>query len=169
MNKKTKKKRVIIKKGDIVSAPMSDGTVRYLQYIGDDFTQLNSRVIRIFEGRFPSDNILKPENIVTLPVDFYVHVYGLAEMVRDEGWKKIGKSEDVGRERDAIFRTDNNLDKVEISKEWSVWIMNKNMEEVGELKKNEHKQADLGSVFPAAWVLTKMETGEFGIEYPRYE
>lgn len=164
-------KRVVIKKGDILSVPMSDGTLRYLQYIGDDMSQLNSRVIRIFEGKFTADTEMKPDDIVKLKIDFYAHIYAISDGVRDLGWKKIGKSIEVGEEKDALFRDPGDPDtKAKVSKLWYVWHMNQeSREHVSPLVKEEHKSADVGSVLPPEWIIEKMETGAYDLFYPNFE
>ncbi|MCO6511636.1 MAG: hypothetical protein J5I65_12675 [Aridibacter famidurans] len=65
--------RIYTKVGDIFEAKYSDEEVKYLKYIANDISQLNSDVIRVFKrihnkGKTPGLDV-----IVEGEVEFYAH------------------------------------------------------------------------------------------------
>ena len=66
-------KRIITKIGDIFSVALNNGNQRFFQYIANDYSQLNSSVIRVFKKEYPAEYELNSEEVVKYEVDFYAH------------------------------------------------------------------------------------------------
>ena len=66
-------KRIVTKIGDIFSVTLDNGNLRFFQYIANDWTDLNSSVIRVFKKEYPKGYELNPEEVVSDDVDFYAH------------------------------------------------------------------------------------------------
>ncbi len=68
-------KRIVTKIGDIFSVTLDNGNLRFFQYIANDWTDLNSSVIRVFKKEYPRGYELNPEEVVSDDVDFYAIQY----------------------------------------------------------------------------------------------
>src|SRR3989338_10410086 len=162
-----KQKRVIRPKvGDIFEVLLKNGTKGYVQYIGNDITQLNSDVVRIFKKRYSSDVTPSLEEIVKGEIEFYAHVVGVEVGEEDGSWKRIGNSKELGDPKAPFFRDSRDFgNKVKISERWSVWHMNEEMIYVGKLDV-ENVRADIGYVTWPQKVIERMQTGKYSDSYP---
>ena len=163
-----------LKTGDIFEIDLGDDSKGYIQYIADDVTQLNSRVIRAFKKRYPKDSEPSTEEIVADDVEFFAHVYGIKEIEKRGEWKKIGKSNNIGDIKQAIFRSSHDSGTItlnspsHISKNWYIW-------KIGEETRGVHSnskllsQTDYGSVSPASDIAVRMRTGKTEFFHPKYE
>ena len=136
------KQRVRI--GDGFCAQLEIGK-RYLQYVANDQTQLNSDVIRVFRTHYPIDANPDLKNVVKDKVDFYAHVFlGFARKLKC--WDRVGNVTDVGRV-EALFRDspDYGNPQIQVSHNWWVCRINEPQTPVGELR-GANRQAEIGIV-----------------------
>jgi hypothetical protein len=161
-----------LKIGDIFEVSLGNNTKGYVQYIADDMTQLNSRVVRVFKKRYLMDDMPSMDEIVLDEVEFYAHVYGIKENEKSGEWKKVSKSQDVGDIKKPIFRsTPENItlsSPSHISKHWYVWRIGEESKEVRS-GNNILTQTDFGSVSPANDITSRMKTGKSEYFHPKYE
>lgn len=82
-------KRIVIRLGDIFGLECDD-CYRYFQYVADDMTMLNSRVIRVFKEKYPQDEVPELAKVAQGEIDFYAHtsinVRNKNELV-EKGWQ----------------------------------------------------------------------------------
>jgi hypothetical protein len=161
-----------LKIGDIFAVYLGNGTKGYVQYIADDMTQLNSRVVRSFKNRYSVTDNPTVDVIVSGEIEFYAHVYDVKSVEKEGLWKKVGKSNDVGDIKKPIFRStpeDITLSSPShISKHWYVWKIGEDSKEVRPGNKI-LKQTDFGSVTPASDIAVRMRTGKTEFFHPKYE
>ncbi len=161
-----------LKIGDIFEINLGNGTTGYVQYIADDMTQLNSRVIRVFKNRHPADSAPTIDKIISDDVDFYVHVYDIKEREKDGTIIKIGKSQNVGDIKKILFRGESSMLTIHspspISKHWYVWKIG---EETTDVRPHSKllPQSHHGSVMPIDAVIERMKTGKYEGFFPKYE
>ncbi|QQS40022.1 MAG: hypothetical protein IPM63_11690 [Acidobacteriota bacterium] len=158
--------RIYTKKGDIFEAEYSEAEVKYLQYITNDMSQLNSDVIRVFKQVYKKGRTPELNEIVEGEVEFYAHCV-VKWGVKLGFWEKIGNHPEVG-DLNILFRCTNDSPKVEISRDWRVWRVNEEPWFEAELSA-EGRKADEGSVIPPNSILHKIQAGEYDFVYPRYE
>ena len=120
-------KRVVLKKGDIVSITR-DNHKRYIQYVDNDYYQLNGDVICVFKKIYSSIDNPSVEEIIDDTYDLVLHTF-LRAGIKYNGWEKIGHFEpkDVSSvhffvwhddgERDLLFRSCG----IPIDSNWNVW------------------------------------------------
>lgn len=163
-------KRISLKVGDIYEAPLADGKKGHVQYIGNDRTQLNSDVIRVFKKRYDSDVNPTVEEITKDDVEFFSHVVDVKAGIKDGSWAKVGHSDDVGDIKNAFFRDsrDYGNPNVKVSEQWFVWRMNEPTIYIGKLK-DKNTAADIGVVTWPKWIVYQMQTRKFHGFYPDYK
>lgn len=83
-------KRTQIRKGDILSITRGE-IKRYIQYVCNDFYQLNGNVIYIYKTIYSSNDNPTIEEIVNDTYELVLHTF-VKIGVKNNGWKKIGKS-----------------------------------------------------------------------------
>ncbi len=132
--------RVMTKIGDIFSVRIDQLTIKYFQYVGNDLTQLNSEVIRVFKTRYDINLTHDFSEVIKTDIDFYAHCV-IKWGIKRKLWQKAGHSEDVG-EVDIYFRGTNDYGRkigdepVRKSENWYVWKINdEKFTKVGILKK----------------------------------
>ncbi len=124
-----------LKIGDIFEVDLENKMKGYVQYIVDDWYQLNSRVIRVFKKKYPFDEHPEIDEIVRGEIDFYTHVADIKVGEKEGIWKKIGKSEDVG-ECNFYFRGtyDSGMITLDspnhVSKDWYLWRVGEDPKDV---------------------------------------
>ncbi|GHT62560.1 hypothetical protein AGMMS50239_16230 [Bacteroidia bacterium] len=160
-------KRSIIKLGDIFVVKLGDYQ-KYFQYVADDMSQLNSRVIRAFKEKYPIGSILDLTQIASGEIEFYAHT-SIKLGVKMQLWEKVGNTSVLGNV-DVIFRDskDYGENKVAISERWYVWQINENFRYVGKLK-GENRQAEVGVVIAPKEVVERMKNGKYAYYYPGFE
>jgi hypothetical protein len=160
--------RIVTKIGDIFEVPLDNGTKKYIQYIANDRTQLNSSVIRAFKTKYALEAQPGMGEITTDVVDFYAHTVLKPGIIR-KMWKKVGKSTDIGSLAILFRGTNDILDAtVKVSKNWHVWEIDGPSRRVGELV-GDYQKAEIGCVMPAGQIVHRMRTGEYSfVVYPRY-
>jgi hypothetical protein len=159
--------RIVTKIGDIFEVPLDDGSMKFIQYIANDQTQLNSSVIRAFKTKYPMDAQPAVDEITKDSVDFYAHTVLKPGIIR-KIWKKFGKSPDIGGLAILFRGTNDILDpKVKVSKNWHVWEIAGPSRRVGELV-GDNQKAEIGAVMPADQIVHRMRTGKYSYVYPSY-
>jgi hypothetical protein len=160
--------RVVTKIGDIFEVPLGDGTKKYIQYIANDLTQLNSSVIRAFKTKHPMHAQPSVDEITADGVDFYAHTVLKPGIIR-KLWKKVGKSPHIGN-LSILFRGTNDIfdPKIKVSENWHVWELGGPSRKVGKLV-GDYKEAEIGAVMPASQIVHRMKTGNYSFAvYPSY-
>lgn len=159
--------KVNTKIGDVFCAKLDNDSKKYLQYIVNDLTQLNSDVIRVFKQVFPIDATPDLTGVVNGEVEFYAHCvtkWG----VKLGCWEKIGNIKNIGK-IDVLFRSsddDGNLE-IKVSNNWWVWKINEEQRKIGELTE-EYQKAEIGSVIPPDSIVHRMRTGKYDFTYPKF-
>jgi hypothetical protein len=157
--------RIATKIGDIFEVPLDDGCKKFIQYVANDQTQLNSSVIRAFKTKYALDAQPAVEEITKDFVDFYAHTVLKPGIIR-KMWKKVGNSRDVGGLA-ILFRGTNDDPKVKVSKNWHVWEIDGPSRRVGELV-DDYQKAEIGDVMPDDQIVHRMRTGKYSFVYPSY-
>src|SRR5216684_2622663 len=156
--------RIVTKIGDIFEVPLDDETKKYIQYIANDQTQLNSSVIRAFKTKYFMDAQPAVDDIKVDAVDFYAHTVLKPGIIRKMR-KKVGKSSDIGSLAILFRGTNDILDpKVKVSKNWHVWEIDGPSRRVGELV-GDYQNAEIGAVMPADQIVHRMRTGKYTFAY----
>lgn len=169
-----KKKRIVIKVGDIFCVTIDDESKCYFQYIANDTSQLNSTVIRVFMTHYSLNEEPKIEDIVNDKVDFYAHTI-LRIGIEDNVWHKIGNIKDLSsidfdeilfasaeylihREEEGELRSI----KVNPIENWNVWKINQDRVFVGELSDTLLKKVEVGSsVISYRCILDRIKYGYY--------
>jgi hypothetical protein len=161
------KKRVVIKLGDIFIVKLDD-CQKYFQYVADDMTMLNSRVIRVFEKKYLLESMPDLTEIAQGDIDFYAHT-SVKLGIKLGLWEKVGNSPVLG-EIDVIFRDskDYGENKVAISERWYIWRINEEFRYVGKLK-GENRNAEIGIVKAPVDIFERIKTGRYSYSYPGFE
>jgi hypothetical protein len=156
-----------IKIGDVFSVKIGDHEKKYFQYIANDLTQLNSQVIRAFQGIYHGVDAPELKEIIKGEVEFYAHCFFKIGF-KLRYWEKVGNVQEVG-ETEVIFRDSNDYGnpKIKISRNWYVWKINEPFVKVGELE-GRNKNAEIGVVIPPDSIVHRMRTGKYDFVYPGY-
>jgi hypothetical protein len=88
-------KRTIIKLGDIFIVKFEEYQ-KYFQYVADDMTQLNSRVIRVFKEKYPLGSIQDLMVVAKGEIDFYAHTM-VNPGIKLGFWEKAGNVPVLGK------------------------------------------------------------------------
>jgi hypothetical protein len=160
-------KRTVIRLGDVFGVKCDD-CYKYFQYVADDMTMLNSRVIRVFKKKYPLDEIPELTEAVQGEIDFYAHT-SIKLGIKMGLWEKVGNAPVFG-EIDVIFRDskDYGENKVAISERWYVWRINEDFRYVGRLE-GENRKAEIGIVKAPIGIVERMKTGKYHSYYPDFE
>jgi hypothetical protein len=166
--------RVITKKGDIFSIKIDENHKKFIQYIANDTTQLNSDVIRVFKKKYLSNDNPNLDEIVNDDIDFYAHcVVNLG--VKLGLWEKIGKNENIGDLKTILFRGTKDYGHkvgeipIRVSNNWHIWKINDSgFTKVGKLL-DVYKKADIGIIVTPFDILERVKSGKYYFFYPEYE
>ena len=161
-------KRTIIRLGDIVGTKCGD-YYKYFQYVADDMTMLNSRVIRVFKEKYSLDEIPELTETVQGEIDFHAHT-SIKLGIKMGLWKKIGNAPVFG-EVNVIFRRSKDYtegNKVKVSERWEVWRIKEDFRYVGKLE-GENRKAEIGLVKAHIGIIERMKTGKYHGYYPDFE
>lgn len=153
--------------GDIFEVPLDSASVRFIQYIADDTTQLNSQVVRVFRECYAAGQVLDVGKIAAGEVDFYAHVL-LRIGVRQKIWRKVGRAV-VPSVVEVLFRNSDDYGNpsVTVSRSWYVWNINGPFEFVGELT-SKYQGAEIGVVVPPDSLLYRIRNGRYDFVYPGF-
>ena len=157
------KKRIVTKIGNIFCVEIRNDYKCYFQYVANDWSQLNSSVIRMFKKRYPMDALPTMDEIVHDEVSFYVHTV-LRIGIATETWYKVGTSKELGDTKNIMFRTHDDVNYAGTGKtkssNWRIWKIGEEWQFVGEMNEI-YRKYDLGWVFTCKDVVAKIETGKF--------
>lgn len=156
-----------IRIGDIFAINLDAQSIRYMQYVADDDSQLRSNVVCVFQRVFPAGAAIDPEQLVLGEVYFHAHVF-LRIGLRQKRWYKTGHAQ----ARDAstvLFRDTNDFGHpaVTVSKNWYVWRIGEAFTKVGELAPSIH-HAEVGVVVPPDSLVHRARTGTYDFVYPSF-
>jgi hypothetical protein len=156
-----------IKIGDVFRVSIDVSTERYFQFVAIDTTQLDSDVIRVFQGIHRSTEPKEIEQIVSGPTEFYAHVF-LKIGLKQNIWQKVGHSRETGR-TNVLFRNSNDYGnpRIKTSRNWHVWNVNAPFQWVGKLKED-YQNAEIGVVVPPDSLVHRMRTGVYDFVYPDF-
>lgn len=137
----------------------------YFQHIGDDRSQLNSNVIRVFASRFDQ----KPDcgELQRSPVKFHAHVSLALGRARNV-WKKMGRCA-FDAPIDVLFRqcTEPGNVTMPVSDQWIVWRVGEARRAVG-ASSDELVRSELGVVVNPWDVAERLRTGVYPFRYPGF-
>lgn len=156
-----KKKRVYMRIGDIFCVNIDNEYKQYFQYIAVDTTQLNSRVIRVFNTKYPLSLDVNVENVINDKVSFYCHTF-ITIGIEQGYWYKVGKNKDIGNTEDLYFKniTYGNFNDIKISDRWEIWQINHPFIFTGKLPITK-RCYELGDIFPPIDIYTRIKTGKY--------
>ena len=157
--------------GNIYEANVGELHKRFFQFIGRDVSDMNSDVIRIFNHLYRKSDTPPVDVIILDSVDCYMHTSVHAGVLQEK-WKLYGRTRNVG-DTDICFRDSNDYGFFPkqriISRNWTVWKMNKEREFVGPLPSKYHS-AYIGSVYSPDSVVYRIENQRYlSLYYPDYE
>ncbi|MGV8094875.1 MAG: hypothetical protein AB2L24_23735 [Mangrovibacterium sp.] len=166
--------KVNTKIGDVFSVKIDYNHKKYMQYIINDLTQLNSDVIRAFRKKYPIDANPDLSEIMKGEIEFYAHCvtkWG----IKLGYWEKVGNIADVGNTTNILFRDTNDYgskvgqEPIKVSSNWYVWKINDNeFTRVGKLE-GENRNAEIGIVINPVSIVHRMRTGKYDFVYPKFE
>ena len=151
--------------GSIYCITLDDTSKVFLQYIANDWTMMNSGVIRVFKRKYSANEIVDLEQVVRGEVWFYAHAL-LDAALRYGYWVKVGCSTELGDTVNIMFRlySEGNTNHLTVSNKWYVWKINQDKLHVGVLPK-ECKSYDMGWIYDPYYIVEKIKTGK----YPNHE
>ncbi|TAL67809.1 MAG: hypothetical protein EPN82_13295 [Bacteroidetes bacterium] len=160
--------KIITKIGDIFSVQIDDNNKKYMQYIINDMTQLNSDVIRAFKTVYQIDDNFDLADILKGEVEFYSHCV-LDIGIKYGYWKKVGNIVDVGKINHILFRdsSDYGNPAIKVSNNWWVWKINDDQKYIGKLR-GKYLSAEIGIVVTPEDIVTRLRTGKYDFVYPGY-
>jgi hypothetical protein len=149
-----------IKLGDVFEVAFADGSRKFLQYVADDMTQLNSEVVRVFKHRYLAGEDVSVDAIARSEVEFHTHAS--ARVGTKLGvWTRIGNAAIV-QPVSPSFRIsrDMGIPGITFSQRWSVWCINEPLRYVGALD-DTTRQFEEGFVYPPIDVARRMDCGKY--------
>lgn len=151
--------RIITKKGDVFSAALDDRHKKYFQYVGPDWTMLNSEVIRVFKKTYPIDEQPALQDVIKDEIQFYAHVV-IKWGIKMKLWEKVGNVPEVGEVK-VLFRDSLDYGKqMKVSDNWRIWRINEPFIKVGKLE-GDNQKAEIGIVVTPEDILDRMRTGKY--------
>ncbi len=174
-------KRVVTRVGDIFCAEIGNEYKCYFQYMAKDSSLLYSAAIRVFKTRYPMDYEPDVEDIVKDEVLFYTHTF-LRTGLDAKAWYKVGKSKELGLEglKKIVFghaSTFTSVDsgagiklvKVNPLDNWSIWRVNEESVNVGNLPEEYRMCAEIGAVFSYGSITERLKYGYFMGGWSEYD
>lgn len=158
-------KRVVITIGCVFCVEIDNEYKCYFQYVSNDFTQLNSTVIRVFKKRYSMDYVPNIEEIISDEVYFYAHAM-IRVGVKWGAWYKVGRSKTVGDVENIMFRWFQEIDFSKITKSyrWYVWRNNGPFIFIGEMT-DEYKSYELGLIYSHPSIISRIKTGHYPVKH----
>ena len=166
--------RVITKIGDVFSVKIDGEYKKYMQYISNDLTQLNSDVIRAFKKKYPIDENPTIESIIEDEIDFYAHCilkFGVKMLL----WEKVGSNKNIGNLDNILFRGTKDYghkvgdEPIRVSNSWHVWKINDEKFTTVKTLTEQIKKADIGLVYNPLGIIELMKNKKYPINYPDFE
>ena len=151
--------------GNVFKVELSDGRIRFFQFIGKDVSELNGDVIAIFKRHYLGEPY-EEEVIVRDEVECFMHT-SVGAGIKMGLWR-IAFTSSIHIQEKIVFRTSLDIGlypfKRKVSHRWVVWQMNEERKFVGTLPK-EYYNADLGGIYAPIHVISRLETGEAPDKY----
>jgi hypothetical protein len=158
--------------GDVFSVDTGDGQVRFFQYIGNDSTQLDSEIIRVYKNQYSNTNTIDLESIIAGEIDWHAHCF-LRLGLKMGYWSKVGKAI-ITPGIILLFRDTYDYGRgawqepVLVSYNWVVWHPGQDFQRVGRLA-GENEQADIGLVMSPVDIVYRMQHGVYDMPfYPSF-
>jgi hypothetical protein len=158
--------------GDVFSVSIGDGQVRFFQYIGNDSTQLDSEIIRVYKNQYSSTNAIDLESIVASEIDWHAHCF-LRLGLQLGYWSKAGKAV-IAPDITPLFRDTYDYGRaawqepILVSHNWVVWHPGQDFQQVGRLA-GKNEQADIGLVMSPVDIVHRLQHGVYDLPfYPSF-
>lgn len=154
--------RIVLKAGDIFAVSIGEEDEKYFQYIGDDSSQLDSQVIRIFKNKYIAKDINDLNEIANSEIDCHAHCF-LKAANKLNLWRKIGNGV-IAPNVEILFRDTYDYGRASwqepilVSHNWIVWSIGQEFQQVGELMGNNRK-ADIGLVMSPSDIIHRITKG----------
>lgn len=157
-----------IKKGDLFSVSVDEYRQCFFQFIGNDMTQLNSDVIRVFKKKYEKTEEITCNEIIMGEVAFHAHCI-IKLGIKLGYWEKKCHVIANVTTNDILFRSseDDGKGSDAISNNWWIWKINEEQKKIGKLT-GEYRLAEIGSVIPPDSIVHRIKTGEYDFIYPSY-
>lgn len=159
-------KRINTKIGDIFSVTLDNGNKKYFQYVANDFTQLNSDVIRSFIKEYFKNEQVDYIQLLSGDIDFHAHTM-INVGVKQNLFHKEQNCDVFPDVTNILFR--GTLDygkKVKVSNNWRIWHINDDdFTYVGNLT-GKNRESEIGIVMPPTAIVERIKTGKFNFVYP---
>ena len=137
----------------------------YFQYIGNDLSQLNGSMIRVFKTKYDLQDNPSLEDVVRDNVSFYAHTV-LKWGIEMELWEKVGKVPFDEPVR-ILFKTDNDYMDL-LPYDWVIWHNNEPMIKIVGPLPAEYRHAEWGDVMSPVRIVDRMREGHYlGARYNR--
>ena len=153
--------------GDVFGVPLDGATCGYFHFVAIDSSQLESHVIRVFQGVYDTKSDVDIEKVVQGVVAFHAHVF-LKIGLKQKCWEKAGHSNNIGQV-DVLFRDSDDYGnpQIKVSHAWYVWRINEEFKFIGELAKK-YQHAEIGIVMTPDDIIHRMRNGVYDGFYPEY-
>lgn len=158
--------RITTRVGDVFSVPLDNGTKKYIHYVANDLTQLNSDVIRAYKSTYSNEATPGLEDIVRDATDFYAHC--VTKWGVELGlWTPVGNCHERDGLLNVIFRDTEDYGNhlVTISQKWWIWRINEDQRFVGPLPRD-LSNAEIGIVVSPDQIVHRLKTGKYAFKYP---
>lgn len=154
--------------GDLFCVDIAPQRRKFFQYVGNDATQLNSSVIRVFTAEYSGDEQVDLVDVAKGEIDFYAHCF-LRNRIKSGFWCKVGNTPIFGSV-DIIFRNTNDYGNpnIVVSRNWHIWKMNEPFKRVGNLD-GRCRGAEIGVVVTPESLVHRMRTGRYDFKYPAFD
>lgn len=165
--------RVITKLGDVFSAEINETHKKYIQYIANDLTQLNSDVIRVFKKKYLVNENPNLENIVKGEVEFHAHCV-VKFGVKMNLWVKVGNSKNIGSLENIIFRGTKDYghklgnEPIRVTNDWYIWKINDAKFTNVQFVTEQVRDANIGLVFNPLGILELIKNHKYPQNYPEF-
>lgn len=155
--------------GDVFSVKLDNNTKKYIQYVANDLTQLNSDVIRAFKKAYPINAMPDLSEVVKGEEEFYAHCvtqWGIKLNL----WEKVGNISDIGKV-EVLFRDTNDYgskpgaEPVKVSSNWYVWKINEDFKHIGKIG-DKYKNSFVGVVINPHGIVELLKGNKYPVNYP---
>jgi hypothetical protein len=163
------KKRLEI--GDVFQVSLEGGK-KYMQFIADDWKQLNSSVLRVFKKLHSQETEFNVILIENDEEEFCVHITDIKQGEKDGLWEKVANEEIVYKDKDIFFKGSYDYGNPEVkeSKDWYVWRLGEEKSQEVSFDDEILHKAYIGTISQPQHVFEMVEhNGEFQGFYPKHK